>query len=566
MTAPIQYSLNQKGIEREEMPADVLLVGAGPANLACAIHLARLLKAKGIEGKSILVLEKAPDVGDHTLSGAVMNPRGMAELFPDWKERGCPIEAVVDWDGFEVMYSKEGSQRLTGVFVPPQFKNVGKAIVSMYHVVRWLKDEAEKLGVQVFPGFPAAEILFETANGVERVVGVTTRDQGIDKHGEKKSSFQPGMNIKAPITVFGEGPRGHLAKHLVKRHKLDTAKNPQTYGTGIKEIWEIPAERGAEWLGRVLHTTGYPTGLDAYAGGWVYGLPQSRLSIGFVIGLDHWDAKLDPHALFVQWKQHPAIAKLLEGGKVLRYGAKTVPEGGYFAMPRLYGEGYVLVGDTAGFLNASVLKGVHLAIKSGLLAAEAIADAVAANDASATRLQRYAELFESSWARDELHGVRNWRQAFEGGVLAGMLDAGVQMVTGGRGLVGRREGHADHTTTRPVAQSRFKKPAYNDTTAMDKLTDVYHSGTLHDEDQPAHLLVVDPSICTERCTVEFGNPCQHFCPAAVYEWPKEGRPRGAGPVINFSNCVHCKTCDIADPYGIIEWVVPEGGGPKYVGM
>src|SRR5262249_21270073 len=221
--------------------------------------------------------------------------------------------------------------------------------------------------------------------------------------------FQPGMNIKAPITVFGEGPRGNLTKHLVKRHKLDVGKNPQTYGTGIKEIWEIPAERGAQWLGRVLHSTGHPTGLDAYAGGWVYGMAQNRLSIGFVIGLDHWDVKLDPHALFVQWKQHPAIAKLLEGGKVLRYGAKTVPEGGYFAMPRLYGDGYVLVGDNAGFLNASTLKGIHLAIKSGMMAAEAIADALVANDGSSAKLSKYAQLFEASWAKEELYGVRNWR-------------------------------------------------------------------------------------------------------------------------------------------------------------
>ncbi|MBK7877175.1 MAG: electron transfer flavoprotein-ubiquinone oxidoreductase [Planctomycetes bacterium] len=568
MSTPVQYSLNVKGIERDAMPADVLLVGAGPANLACAIHLARLLQQKGIEGKSILVLEKAAEVGEHTLSGAVMNPKGIAALFPDWRERGCPVEADVTWDGFELMRSKTGSTRLTGALVPPQFKNAGKVIVSMNQVVQWMKAEAEKLGVQVFPGFPAAEILFETVDGVERVVGVQTRDSGVDKHGEQKGTFQAGMNITAPITVFGEGPRGHLAKHLVKRHKLDAGKNPQTYGTGIKEIWEIPAERGQEWLGRVLHTTGYPTGLDAYAGGWVYGMKENKLSIGFVIGLDHWDAKLDPHALFVQWKQHPAIAKLLEGGKVLRYGAKTVPEGGYFSMPRLYGDGYVLVGDTAGFLNASILKGVHLAIQSGMLAAEAIAEAVASNDASAAKLKRYDELFEASWAKEELYGVRNWRQAFEGGVVGGMLDVPFQMLTGGRGLVARRKGHADHTTTRPVSMSRFTKPVYDDSKSMDKLTDVYHSGTIHEEDQKPHLLVLDTSICVTRCTTEFGNPCQHFCPAAVYEWPKEGAPApGKGPTINFSNCVHCKTCDIADPYENIEWVVPEGGGgPKYHGM
>ncbi len=252
---------------------------------------------------------------------------------------------------------------------------------------------------------------------------------------------------------------------------------------------------------------------------------------------------------------------------MLRYGAKTVPEGGYFAMPRLFGEGYCLVGDSGGFLNASTLKGVHLAIKSGLLAAETIADALAADDCSRARLARYGELFEQSWARDELYHVRNWRQAFDQGLFAGMLDAGVQMITGGRGLVKRRTGHEDHTTMRPARDSRMKKPVYDGGLALDKLTDVYHSGTIHDEDQPAHLLVTDTSICVDRCTQEFGNPCQHFCPAAVYEWPSDTAAAKPGPIINFSNCVHCKTCDIADPYGIIEWVVPEGGGgPKYLDL
>ncbi len=562
---PPQYSLNAKDVQRDELPVDVLLVGAGPANLACAIHLQRLLKEKGVADKTVLVLEKAAEIGDHTLSGAVMNPRGMAELFPDWRERGCPVDADVTWDGLEVMLPKMRGRRLTGFLVPPQLRNKGKVIVSLNKVVRWMKDQAEAAGVQVYPGFAAAEILFEEKGGLEYVAGVVTRDAGIDKHGEKKPNFQAGMIVRAPVTVFGEGPRGHLAKHLVQRHKLDAGKNPQTYGTGIKELWEIPPERGAEWKGRVLHTMGYPLGTEGYGGGWVYGLDGNRLSIGYVVGLDHHDAKLDPHALFVAWKQHPSIASLLAGGKVLRYGAKTVPEGGYFAMPRLYGDGYVLVGDTAGFLNASALKGIHLAIRSGMLAAEAIAQALVAGDVSAKKLARYGELFEASWAKEELWRVRNWRQAFDQGLFAGMLDAGVQMLTGGRGLVKRREGHADHQTMRPVSQSRMTKPNFDGQLAMDKLTDVYHSGTVHDEDQRPHLLVTDTTICVERCTAEFGNPCQHFCPAAVYEWPTEGKP--AGPVINFSNCVHCKTCDIADPYGIIEWVVPEGGGgPKYVDM
>jgi electron-transferring-flavoprotein dehydrogenase len=563
-----QYSLNAKDVPRDELPVDVLLVGAGPANLACAIRLQQLLKERGVEDKTILVLEKAAEIGDHTLSGAVMNPRGIAELFPDWRERGFPIDAEVSRDAFEVMYSASKHQHLEGLLVPPQLKNHGHFIVSLNKVVSWLKQQAESAGVQVYSGFAAAEILFESQSGVERVVGVQTRDSGIDKHGEKKASFQAGMNVKAPITVFGEGPRGSLAKHLVRRHKLDAGKNPQTYGTGIKEIWELPPERGAQWLGSVVHTMGYPLGADGYGGGWIYGLPENKLSIGYVIGLDHHDARLDPHALFVKWKQHPRMAKLLDGAKIVRYGAKTVPEGGYFAMPRLYGDGYVLVGDTAGFLNASTLKGIHLAIKSGLLAAEAIADAVASGDSSAAMLARYSESFERSWAKDELYGVRNWRQAFDQGLFFGMFDAGVQMITGGRGLSRHRPSHADHTTMRPLSESRMKKPAYDGATSMDKLTDVYHSGTIHDEDQPAHLLVVDPAICVERCTAEFGNPCQHFCPAAVYEWPEGRKPAPTdGPVINFSNCVHCKTCDIADPYGIIEWVVPEGGGgPKYVGM
>ncbi len=559
-----QYSLNLPDVEREELPVDVLLVGAGAANLACAIHLQRLLAAKGITDKTVLVLEKAEDVGEHSLSGAVMNPRGMAELFPDWRERGCPVEADVGPDAMWWLTERK-ALRFEGLLCPPQLRNHGNVIVSGNALVRWLKEQAEGLGVQVYPGFAAAEILFEESGAGERVAGVQTRDSGIDKHGAKKGSYQPGMNVRAAVTVFGEGARGHLTKHLVRRLRLDEGRNPQAYGTGIKELWEIPAERGAQWLGRVVHTGGFPLGFDGYGGSWIYGLPGNRLSLGYVVGLDHHDARLDPHALFVRWKQHPEIARLLEGGKVLRYGAKTVPEGGYFAMPRLWGDGFVLVGDAAGFLNASTLKGLHLAIKSGMLAAEAIAEAIAAGDTSGTLLARYEALFEASWARDELWRVRNWRQAFDQGFLKGMFDAGVQMLTGGRGLVKRRRGHADHATMRPAAQSKFEKPAFDDTRSMDKLTDVYHSGTVHEEDQPAHLLVPDTSICVDRCTQEYGNPCQHFCPAAVYEWPEEGQPKG--PIINFSNCVHCKTCDIADPYQNIEWVVPEGGGgPKYHGM
>ncbi|MBM3992211.1 MAG: electron transfer flavoprotein-ubiquinone oxidoreductase [Planctomycetes bacterium] len=550
--------------ERDSMDVDVLVLGAGPAGLACAIALKRALKAAGLGDKSVLVLEKAEDIGYHTLSGAVMDPRGMAELFPDWKERGCPVESEVKFDCLDFLRANGKRTRLTGKLVPPTLHNHGNFIVSLYQVVRWMKEQAEAEGCEVFPQFAGAEILFEG----ERVVGVQTRDAGLDKQREPKGTFTPGANIRAAVTVFAEGTRGSLAKHLIERLELGRPENPQTWGTGIKEIWEIPAERGEKLLGHVIHTAGAPIGFDGYGGGWIYGQKVNQLSIGYVIGLAHHDAKLDPHALFVQWKQHPAVAELLEGGKVVRYGAKTLPYGGYFAMPKLQGDGFCIVGDSAGFLNSARLKGIHLAIKSGLLASEAIAAALAKGDSSAASLARYTELFEASWAKDELWAVRNFHQAFDGGMFAGMLDALVQMITGGRGLVAHRSSHRDCDTTRPLRESKLSKPAYNDSNSMDKLTDVYWSGAIHEEDQPSHLVVTDPSICVDRCTQEYGNPCQHFCPAAVYEWPTgHGSDRTAGPLINASNCVHCKTCDIADPYQVIEWIVPEaGGGPKYIDM
>ena len=564
-----QVSWQIKDAEREELEVDVLIVGAGAAGLACAIQLRRLLEAKGMGDKTVLVLEKAEEVGYHVLSGAVMDPRAIAELFPTWKEDGCPYEAEVTFDCMDVLWKSGKTNRLKGPLMPPPLHNDGNYIVSLYQVTRWLKDKAEEAGAEVYPGFAGAEILFDG----ERVVGVQTRDAGLAKDGTKKATFEPGMNVKAPVTVFAEGTRGSLAKHLIGRLGLANPENPQSYGTGVKEIWELPAERGKELEGHVIHTLGAPLGLDGYGGGWIYGMKDSKLSIGFVVGLDHHDAKLDPHALFTEWKQQPAVARHLEGGKVLRYGAKTIPYGGYWSMPELQGDGFCLVGDTAGFLNSARLKGIHLAIKSGMMAAEAIAGALEKGDTSGGALSKYTELFEASWAKEELWKVRNFHQAFDAGLFAGMLDAGVQMVTGGRGLVKRRKGHQDHTTTGRVENSRLAKPEINDTSCMDKLTDVYWSGAVHEEDQPSHLVVTDPSICVSRCVEEYGNPCQHFCPAAVYEWPEgwppadHKTPKAPGPMINASNCVHCKTCDIADPYQVIEWVVPEaGGGPKYIDM
>ncbi|MEX1026275.1 MAG: electron transfer flavoprotein-ubiquinone oxidoreductase [Planctomycetota bacterium] len=566
MTVQTRFSLNATGVEREELEVDVLLIGAGPAALAAAIRLSQLFEAAGKDDASILVLEKAEDIGYHILSGAVMDPRAMVELFgADWREQGCPVESEVTFDCVDYLTANGKKLRLKGPFVPPPLKNHGNSIVSLYRVVRWLKDQAEAKGVEVYPGFAAAEVLYDG----DRVIGVQTRDAGVAKDGSLKPTFEPGMNVRAKVTVFAEGTRGNLTKGLIKKLDLARGANHQLFETGIKEIWKIPAARGQELLGQVIHTLGAPLGTRGYGGGWIYGLSDDRLSIGYVVGLDGEDPNLDPHALFVEWKQHPALRELLEGGEILRYGAKTIPGGGYFAMPKLEGDGFCIVGDSAGFVNMARLKGIHLAMKSGMLAAEAIAEALASGDTSAAGLAGYTRRFEESWAKQELWGVRNFRQPFQKGFFTGVIDAGIQQITGGRGLVARRLAKADHETTRFV-EGAAQKPKFDDRYAFDKLTDVYHSGAVHEEDQPPHLVVEDTNICITRCTEEYGNPCQHFCPAAVYEWPhaNQDEARAAnGVVINASNCVHCKTCDIADPYEIIQWVVPEGGGgPKYIDM
>ena len=559
-------SLNVEGVEREELEVDVLVDGAGPAGLACAIHLKRLLAQAGTGERSLLVLEKAEEVGYHILSGAVMDPRGMSEIFPDWQAKGCPIESPVTFDCVDYLKANGKSQRLTGALVPPPLKNHGNFIVSLYRVVRWLKEQAEGLGIDVYPGFAGASVNYD---GV-RVTGVQTRDAGLDKHRARKPQFQPGMNIRAKVTVFAEGTRGSLAKGLIAKLGLDRGQNHQLYETGVKEIWRLPEARAKELTGHVIHTLGAPLGTSGYGGGWIYGLSENRLSLGYVVGLYHPDVKLDPHALFTQWKQHPAVAAYLAGGEILRYGAKTIPGGGYHSMPKLFGDGFVLVGDTAGFVNMARLKGIHLALKSGMLAAETLCEALGKDDTSAAALAAYSTRFEASWAKTELYRVRNFRQAFQSGFFAGLIDAGVQQITGGRGLLARRTARADHERRAPLSAAHLVKPAFDGKLALDKLTDVFHSGAVHEEDQPAHLVVRDPDLCVTRCTQEYGNPCQHFCPAAVYEWPHAdaGAARKAGVVvINFSNCVHCKTCDVADPYQIIEWTVPEGGGgPKYIDM
>ncbi|MBI3818572.1 MAG: electron transfer flavoprotein-ubiquinone oxidoreductase [Planctomycetes bacterium] len=546
-------------MERESLDVDVLYVGAGSASLASAIALKRKLKAAN-KDITILVLEKAEEIGFHQLSGAVMDLRALRELEPEFDRLGFPHDGEVVEDEMR-FFTEKSSQSFRGALLPPPLRNHGNRIVSIFKVVRWLKDLAEKEGVDVYPGFPADSVLEE--NG--RVAGVRIRDMGIDKNGGHKSTFAPGMDIRAKITIFAEGTRGSLTKKLVAEKKLDAGRNPMTYGTGFKEIWEIKQDL----KGKVIHTLGHPlTEGGQYGGGWVYGLPDHKLSIGFVIGLNYRDPRFDPHAAFNRWKSHPWMKSLLDGGTLVRYGAKTLPYGGYYAMPKMYGDGFLVIGDAAGFLNSARLKGIHLAMKSGMLAADTIYEALEKNDFSEKQLSIFNDAFEKSWAREELYEVRNFHQAFEGSFWWGMFKAGMITLSRGRMFGGRAHSTPDHEFYRKLrAGEDGNAPnnaiAFDDKLTFDKLKGAYYSGTMHDEDQPSHLKILDPNICATKCAEEYGNPCQRFCPAYVYEWDREKKRVN----INFSNCVHCKTCDIADPYQIIDWTVPEGGGgPKYLDM
>jgi electron-transferring-flavoprotein dehydrogenase len=551
-------------VERERLDADVLIVGAGPAGLACALHLSRLIAQHSSSGarpelsaENIYVLEKAREIGGHQLSGAVMDPRGLAELVPDW-EKSAPIESPVTDDAAFVL-TASGSWKLP--ITPPPLQNHGNFIISLNKMVKWLGGLVEKSGVNLFTQFAGRNLIYEGGG----IAGVITEDKGVDKEGEPKDNFTPGYELRAKVTVLAEGPRGSLTKEMVNRLKLD-GLNPQVYGIGIKELWDIP--EGRIQPGYVAHTLGWPLDASMYGGGWIYGLPGNRVSTGMVIGLDYHNPRFDPHEAFQKYKTHPFLKRVLKGGKLVRYGAKTVPYGGWYSMPRPYVDGGLIIGDSASLLNSQRLKGIHIAIKSGMLAAETAFEALKSGDASAKTLSAFSRKIEESWIKKELWAVRNFHQGFHHGLYAGLFNAGIQFVTGGRGLVDpmrTRPGHEEYQKLDAgsgPAPERFKGDGV---LTFDRLTDVYHSGTRHEEDQPCHLLVADPNICSTRCVTEYGNPCQYFCPAAVYEMVQEkGQPRLK---INASNCVHCKTCDIADPYEIITWVPPEGGGgPNYEGM
>jgi electron-transferring-flavoprotein dehydrogenase len=550
--------------ERETLELDVLFVGAGPASLAGACHLARLAKESGME-LAIGVLEKGKEITSHALSGAVVDPRALRELFPDdWKS--APFEGEVEHE--KLLFLTE--RKSFSLPIPPPLENEGNSVASLGKLLKWMAPRVEAAGVDLFFEFPAVQALVE--NG--RVAGVRTGDKGISHEGHKKANYEPGVDIRAQVTVLGEGPRGTLVKQLDTQLGLSEGKNPQIYAIGLKEIWDLPP--GRVHAGDVIHTLGWPLGFDTFGGGFLYGMQNDQLIVGLVVGLDYQNPLLDPHAEFQRMKTHPAIAPLLEGGKMSFYGAKALPEGGWWSMPRLHGDGFLIIGDSAGMLNGQRLKGIHLGMKSGMLAAETILEALKAGGPTAERLAVYQEKIESSWIKEELWPVRNFHQAFDHGMVAGMAQAGIGLVTGGLGwgVLNRVETTPGHERMIPLNTpdgQRLKRPEPvkpDGQLTFDRLADVYNSGTAHDEDQPVHLLVADTDICIYQCTIEYANPCQRFCPAAVYEMvPEPSSPTGERLQINASNCVHCKTCDIMDPYGIITWVPPEGGdGPNYSKM
>lgn len=562
---------------KEVVETDVLFVGGGIASLSGALHLSNIVRehndrvsksgiGEKLEDLSITVLEKGTYPGAHSISGAVIDPIALAELVPDYINKGAPLENPVIKESVNFLTK---NNRFKFPITPPMLNNHGNYVISISKLVEWLADLAEENEVDIYPEFAGTEILFEG----KRVIGVGTGDKGIDKNGHKKANLDPGISLHSKITVFGEGSRGSLTKELINRMNLDTGKNPQNYVVGVKEVWHAP-NSGIE-AGEVIHTMGFPLPADTYGGGFIYGMKEENLALGLLIGLDYKDLQMDPHKEFQKLKNHSFFKDLLKEGKLVQWGAKTAPVGGLFAIPKMVVNGGIIIGDSAGLFISQKLKGIHAAIKSGISAAETILAALIKNDFSEQQLESYSfNLFES-YVGKELHYSRNWHQAFQKGIYSGMFKCGLQYLLGGRIIHSRLFATPDYShLVKRKEKGDFSPSKSNELDVnldgkltIEKEAGVYHSGTTHEEDQPPHLKIRDYDICYSKCIHEYNNPCVHFCPANVYDMKMDQVTGEHQLLLNPSNCVHCKTCDIKDPYENIEWTPPEGGGgPKYKSM
>jgi electron-transferring-flavoprotein dehydrogenase len=548
----------------DTISTDVLIIGGGPSGLATSIHLADILNQAGRSAR-ILLVEKGKAIGSHILSGAVIKPAVFKELLPGVDLSEIPFNAKVTKDK-TILLSEKGAIALP--FHIPYMSNSGNYTASLGQICRYLAAKAEEKGVEIYPGFAIDEILYKDG----KVIGAKTKDTGLDHHGNILENFQAGTSIEAKITVFAEGTRGSLAKMLIKKFNLNEGRNEQVYSLGCKEIWSVPP--GNIGAGEIYHTMGYPLDNDEFGGGFIYGLNDNKVAVGLVVGLDYQDPSFDVHDAMQIWKTTSFVSKILKGGKMVEYGAKTLPEGGYYAIPKLFVDNALIVGDSAGLVAMPALKGIHLAIRSGMLAAKTIANALSKNDTSEKTLQQYETLLNKSPIQKELYAVRNFRQALAKGLITGGLHFGTQLITGGAGFFGRLRSHADFQTTLKLNElkkkpfkERFKgKLEFDKVLTFDKSTDVYHSGVYHDEQQVGHLHINSPEIFNAVNIEQYGSPEQFYCSSEVYELhiSKTGQKELR---VHAENCMHCKTCDIKSPGEAITWVVPNGGnGPDFQNM